>query len=83
MPEKTTRPIRAIPAHQRKELRTVAKLDKRVKSAIPKEMTIIVRQTTKPTRNVFFLNFTKQEAIPNSPGKNGSKQHFVSFPQMG
>ena len=83
MPKKTTRPMSSILAHKRKELRIVAELNKRGESTIPKKVTIIIRCTTEPTRNVFLLNFTMQEAIPDSPGKNGSKQHFVSFPEMG
>ena len=68
MPKKTTRPVSAIPAHKRKELRIVAKFNKRVKSTIPKKVTIIIRCTTEPAMNVLFLNLTKQEAIVNSPG---------------
>ena len=60
----------------------VAKLHKRVKSAFPKEVAIIIRCTAKPTRNVLFFGLAKQETIPNPTRENGPLQHFVSFPQV-
>ena len=65
MPEEATRPIGAVPAHQRKELRIVTKFHKRGKSGIPKETAIIVRCIAKPTGNVLLFGLAKQETIPN------------------
>ena len=72
MPEEGARPIGAVLVHQRKELRIVAKLHKRGKSAFPKEVAIIIRCTAKPTRNVLFSGLAKQE--------NHSKPHQREWP---
>ena len=63
MPEQATRPTSTISPQLGEKLRTVAKLHRRRKRTVPKEMTIIIRCITKPASLRFWPCLTKNHSI--------------------
>ena len=82
VPEQASWPIRLIQTHEIVKFRIFTNLDKRRKRATPQKMTIIIRSTTKPTRNRLTPHPTKKQTIPNTTDHDVPKQSLIPFSNM-
>ena len=67
MPEQVMRPPSAVPIHERKKLKAVAKFHKRGERAIPEKVAIIFRSIAEPTSDVLILGLAEQETVQTPP----------------
>ena len=81
MPKQAPRPMPLIHSHEIMKLRIFTDLNRR-KGTFPKQMTITIRCTAKPTKNRLPLDPTQQKTIPDTPNHNTPKQCHISFPNM-
>ena len=82
MPEETPGPMSLVLSHEIVKLRIFTNLNKRRKGTFPKKMTIILRSTTKPTRDRLAFNLAQQKTIPSTSNQNTTQQTFITIPDM-